>query len=633
MKTAILCAALVLAAGAAMAQPSDPFTEALSQVGMTADDLRFDQDEMATWQGDRWRLDYFTLYHKNPLRLPQHAELIQAELGAHLTNLPRLLAFAGRRIDQPIRRGLIGDQLAQYAVQADSLPLFSITGKRNVLLGPEFASLRDGIDLFYRLIDDKQSLFRQAVNEIDDDGDREKLWEFFLYDSTKHLDKVEELYERLDMGRMVGGAQDIAEALQRLADTLPWCTFPDYVVEISTGHGNIYVGTPEDDDFEYVQAPLLIVDGGGNDTYRFTGENTERPIAAIVDLSGDDMYISEDTTKPGIGGAVIGLSIVIDRAGNDRYTGHHLCQGGGLFGVGAVLDYAGNDIYASRYLSQGAGAFGLGILSDSSGADSLYCWSMAQGFGFTHGCGLVLNGAGADRYVAEDDTLFSAASQTGEHNNSLAQGVGFGRRADFLDGHSWAGGFGLLCDLSGDDRYQAGLFAQGCAYWFSVGMLLDGSGADSYSGIWYVQGAGAHFGVAYLDDFGGDDVYTATDNMAVGAGHDFTIGYLNERGGNDIYTVPNLSLGGGNANGIGIFHDHTGDDTYATKAGSTTLGRANGIDSGIRGVLHCFGVFIDGAGADSYREDWAGNNSRWIGPPSNAESPNPTAIGVGIDLE
>jgi len=161
-------------------------------------------------------------------------------------------------------------------------------------------------------------------------------------------------------------------------------------------------------------------------------------------------------------------------------------------------------------------------------------------------------------------------------------------------------------------------------------MLLDGCGEDSYNGIWYVQGSAAHFAIGYLDDVGGNDTYTATTNMAIGAGHDFSIGYLNERAGNDTYHAPNLSLGGGNANGMGIFHDHSGDDIYDTKAG-TTLGRANGSDTGPRKYLGCFGLFIDGGGNDSYKEPYAANASRWIGPRTNKDKPDPFEIGLGID--
>jgi hypothetical protein len=484
----------------------------------------------------------------------------------------------------------------------------------------------------YLMALDNDFFLKQALKDFDKDKDRKKLFEYFINDSADYNDFVEELAETLDFNRLMAGAEDFAELARRMADSLTPANFPDKKIEIKTRCGLVVVGSTGDDDFEYLVPPLLIVDGGGNDTYKISGYPDEYPLSIIVDLAGDDRYLSSDSTRPGIGGAVLGVALVIDKKGNDLYQGQNLTQGAGLFGVGAVLDYEGDDIYTARHYSQGCGAFGVGILSDSTGSDSLYCYTSSQGFGHTRGCGLLLNFEGNDRYVAEDSLIFNPSPQTAEHNASMAQGVGFGRRADYIDGHSWAGGVGILCDSRGDDIYSAGLFAQGCAYWFAVGMLLDGGGNDVYDGVWYVQGAGAHFAVGYLDDFAGDDRYNAAMNMAVGAGHDFTVGFFNERDGNDTYRVPNLSLGAGNANGIGIFYDHHGDDIYDTRGG-TTLGRANASDSGPRRYLGVFGIFVDGGGSDRYNENYATDNSRWIGPKSDSENPNPYEIGVGIDKD
>ncbi len=607
------------------------FDSALAQVGMNRDSVRFDFDEMATWGGDLWRTSYFTMLHRNPFKLPKYGELTLEELTRNVTNITALLSGAARRIDHPIRRGLIGDQLAAYVNYPDSTPKPSITDETNLLKGEEFAIVREKIDVLYRLVDDDNSYFMRGMEEINSDSNRQKLFDYFVHENEDYDDLVVELAGKTDFDRLYAGAEDFAEAIRRLADSVEYGGFPEKVTEMETPHGLIVVGTTGNDTYEYAKPPLLIVDGGGDDVYSFDGYPAASPLSAIVDVAGNDRYVSGDTTMPGIGGAVIGMSVVIDKSGNDRYEAANVGEGSGVFGVGIVLDYTGDDVYIGRSLCQGAGSFGIGILADSAGADSMYCIISSQAYAYTRGCGTLVNFEGNDIYVAEDDTLINPSSQTGEHNLSLAQGSAFGKRADFVDGHSWAGGAAVLCDVSGDDEYCAGLFAQGCAYWFSVGMLIDGGGNDRYNGVWYVQGAGAHFGVGYLDDFGGDDAYHATNNMAVGAGHDFTIGYFNERGGNDEYTVPNLSLGGGNADGIGIFHDYSGDDVYRTKGG-VTLGRAStAANQGPRVYLHTFGVFVDGGGEDSYDVDYAANGSRWVGPKSDAENPNPYEIGVGID--
>ncbi|HUV30759.1 MAG TPA: hypothetical protein VMY05_06715 [Acidobacteriota bacterium] len=603
---------------------------ALQQVGKTAEDIRFDQDEMATWGGDRWRLTCFTLFHRHPLKLLRHGEVNLEALTDDVTDITSLVTRAARLIDHPISRSLIGDQLSSYLIYPDSVPVPSITGSKNVLVGAQYRALRRRIDLIYRIADDDESFFKRGLKPVDKGKYRQGLYEYFVEDEPEYHDLVYELADKIDFNRMIAGAQDIAEAARRAVDSVELLSFPAFKVEIKTRKGLIVVGTSGDDTYDYLAPPLIIFDGGGNDVYRLAGYPDKYPLTVIIDVAGNDRYISNDSTKPGIGGAVIGMSVLIDLSGDDYYQAVNLAQGAGLFGIGAVMDLQGNDVYAARTFSQGAAAFGIGILADSSGNDSLFCLSSSQGFGYTRGCGLLVNYEGDDRYVADDADIVNPSPQTAEHNASLAQGVGFGKRADYIDGHSWAGGVGILCDGTGNDRYSAGLFAQGCAYWFAVGMLLDGGGDDDYSGVWYVQGSGAHFGVGYLDDFGGNDSYTATHNMAAGAGHDFTVGCLNERGGDDTYTVPNLSLGGGNANGIGLFLDHAGDDVYNTQAG-VTLGRANASAAGARRFLHVMGIFVDGGGNDTYREAYAGNRTRWIGPASDADHPSTFEIGVGID--
>ena len=603
---------------------------ALSQLGLTCEEVRFDQDEMANWGGDLWRTHYFTMFHKDPLKLPKYGQLNLKRFSNDVTDITRLLSWAGARVDYTVYRGLIGDQLEKYTSPPDSIPKPSITERKNVLQDEKFSLLRAKIDLLYSIAEDTTHFFVNAVDDLKKHVSRQELFEYFVEENEEYDQLIEEVASTADFNRLYAGAQDIAEAVRRIADSLEFASFPKNKTEIFTERGLIVVGTSGSDFYEYSLPPLLIIDGGGDDVYRFSGYPEVYPLSVIIDLSGNDKYVSSDTTKPGIGGALMGMSVVVDKAGDDYYEGTTITQGCGIFGVGILLDHTGNDTYVAESYAQGCGAFGVGIMADSSGNDSLYCVVLSQGFGYSKGCGLLINYEGDDKYIAEDDSVINPSSQSKEHNSSLAQGVGFGKRADYIDGHSWAGGVGILCDIKGDDYYSAGLFAQGCAYWFAVGMLLDGDGDDSYNGIWYVQGSGAHFAVGYLDDFGGNDSYTAAMNMAIGAGHDFTVGYLNERGGNDTYDVPNLSLGGGNANGIGIFHDHSGDDVYTTHGG-TTLSRANVSKKGARELLHVFGIFIDGGGEDTYSEEYAKNNTRWISPKTDPEGKNPYQIGVGID--
>jgi hypothetical protein len=322
----------------------------------------------------------------------------------------------------------------------------------------------------------------------------------------------------------------------------------------------------------------------------------------------------------------------MDMDGNDRYEGKDICQGAAIFGASLLYDRRGDDVYRAEMLAQGAGLFGIGILIDSAGNDSLYSHQQSLGFGYTQGVGMLVNGSGDDTYIAEDSIPLDRSSQSKDHNVTMAQGAGYGRRADYIDGHSWAGGVGILADLGGDDSYSCGVFGQGVGYWYAVGMLLDAQGADRYKGVWYVQGAAAHFAVGVLNDAGGNDTYEASMNMAHGAGHDFSLGWLIEWQGDDTYRSPNLSLGSGNDNGIGICWEFGGNDSY-TSVTDVSLGASRGASSGLRSTLTTMGIFIDEAGTDQYngktpaKNSWQWNNfavKTW--PPSRL-------IGVGLDKE
>ncbi|MFZ1682696.1 MAG: hypothetical protein WAU88_01065 [Candidatus Zixiibacteriota bacterium] len=630
MKRLILVIAISLFPTLVASQDFSLFDSAMAQVGLTGQDIRFDQDEMATWGGDQWRLTYFTMFHRNPLKLPKYGQMNLEAFTADCGNISALIANGGRKIDCPVRRGLVADQMGDFLAHPDPLSFSAYAKNHHLLEGAQFDKLKFGLDLLCALIDDSTFSLTKAYQSVDRAKSQQQVFSYFVSDGQQYNDEMEQLAGKVDLNRVIGGAEDISEALKRLADSSGSMTFPDKRIDLPMNQGLIVIGSTADDDYFFSSPPLLILDPGGNDTYAISGYSSAYPLSAIVDLAGNDHYLSADSSRPGIGGAVLGMSVVIDRSGDDRYDGVNVTQGCGMFGVGVVMDNNGNDTYRCKSNAQGCGVFGVGILSDSLGNDSLYCWSNAQGYGYTKGCGLCINYAGSDTYIAEDSIIFSPGQQTKEHNSSLAQGVGFGKRADYVDGHSWAGGVGILCDIKGDDKYRAGLFAQGCGYWFALGMLLDGDGNDDYLSTWYTLGSGAHFAIGYLDDFAGNDRYNATMNMSIGSGHDFTIGYFNERSGNDVYFIPGLSGGGGNFQGIGIFHDWNGDDIY-NSSGRFMLGGAQGLLQGARAYLNTYGIFIDGGGKDSYKETWSRNGTLWIGPKSNPDKPNPYEIGVGID--
>lgn len=433
------------------------------------------------------------------------------------------------------------------------------------------------------------------------------------------------LIDTTDWNRLTEGALIMAAAIDRTS--LKWGTdfTAPFTFSWDTPAGRVVLNGGQND----VYPPgsyLLILDAGGDDTYATAASATyNTPVSIVIDRAGHDRYAS---AEPGaIACGCLGYAFLLDAAGNDRYVTNAAGLGTGVFGTGILIDRAGNDSYQSRLLGQGAGVMGIGILNDLSGNDSYQCALQAQGFGGPRGFGALIDGTGNDRYVADDTKIDNPSPQTAAHNTSLAQGCGFGRRAHPGDGHSLAGGIGLLVDGQGDDQYQAGVFGQGVAYWYALGLLVDFSGNDTYEGVWYNQGAAAHYAVAALVDLAGNDRYRATMNQSQGHGRDFSTGWLHDRGGDDTYTCGGTAQGSSNMNGLGFLWDEDGNDTYDAPP-DISFGYAGDGRPESSGL----GVFLDAGGDDRFTGAAATGrakpHTRWQQPPLPAQ---PLARGVGED--
>ncbi len=642
----------------------------LAAAGLARATCRFDPLDAALYGGGEFRLPYFDALHQDPLRIPYHARVVRETVARSAGSLAPLVTFAGIRIGEGTRLDLMGDPLkaeAEAAAKPGALAavvmeMLKVGGKplpraqaaqitrslagvpaetqklAALLLSTEVRALRWRTKALAGL---PKPVLGRAFAAITAPADNE--------DDLAQDEAMEEVQRRIDLKHLLVGAELLSYGLDKAA-AAPEQPAVRFACDVDTPLGRIAVHGSQDDTYE-PRAYLLILDTGGADTYRAGGGNTSASHGAsiIVDLAGNDRYASApamDATPlaqlparkgrraPAFGGGVLGYGMVLDRAGADLYRSAGCTQGFGAFGTGALLDLSGDDHYDCHTLGQGAARFGVGVLADRVGADDYKCFTTSQGFGETKGFGLLADmGADKDAYEANDTVIDFPSPQSAQHNATLAQGMGYGRRADYTDGHSLSGGVGVLADDGGANSYACGIFGQGVGYWYGVGMLLSGVGNDTYTGAWYVQGSEAHFAVGVLDDAGGNDTYKATMNMAQGAGHDFGIGFLLDRGGNDRYEAPNLSLGGGNANGIGLFWDASGDDTYVV-APSVTLGSGT-KDATVKGTLReraiTLGLFLDTGGRDTYPAAIPGarDNARW----SMQDAPLPAIRGAGLDVD
>ncbi|MBQ0104978.1 MAG: hypothetical protein KBT47_02955, partial [Armatimonadetes bacterium] len=251
-------------------------------------------------------------------------------------------------------------------------------------------------------------------------------------------------------------------------------------VEISSGQDNVYKMTDS----------FLVIDFSGNDTYGagYGGCDFKKPVSVIIDLKGNDRYITDKSSSFGAG--VMGWGFLADLEGDDEYFADSFSMGAGYGGVGILLDYKGNDKYSGNICVQGSSANGIGYLRDFEGNDTYYAYEYAQGFGGPGGVGVLADDKGNDVYTAEDKDIVNPSPQTADHNTSMSQGAGFGYRNENI-----AGGIGMLADREGDDIYSCGVFGQGISYWYSLGFLIDSKGNDTHNAVWYCYGAAAHYSV------------------------------------------------------------------------------------------------------------------------------------------
>ncbi len=474
---------------------------------------------------------------------------------------------------------------------------------------------------------------------------------------TRTLDRL----ATFDRARMAYASQILAVHLERALEE--WRTAPDkdkalgevqLPLRLASGNGSILLYGPGDDEAVIPADTKLSIDLGGDDGW--TGsmgagwENGTR-IGVHLDLGGNDRYRAEAPASLACG--MGGIGIVVDEAGDDTYFGVASNLGCGWFGTGLLLDLAGNDSYRSQGpWGQGAGHMGVGALVDLAGDDDYECTEQSQGLGGTLGTGLLIDLLGNDTYVARDDGNISEL-YLGQ-SVAMSQGCGYGRRADIGDGHSLAGGVGILVDGAGDDRYHAQVWAQGCGYWWGLGILEDRGGDDAYQNGKYSAGAAAHFALGVCIDLAGNDMHNATNvgakNQFQGHARDGSIGVFVDGDGDDGYDVNNNCAGSADLNSIALFWDRRGEDRYTFHPTDIEdKDKPNGWnDTGAFGTstryppffsfrddLPSWGIFLDTGGRDTYANERPAKG--WVPTPAAdgatwKPQSGPLVFGLGYDL-
>ncbi len=385
----------------------------------------------------------------------------------------------------------------------------------------------------------------------------------------------------------------------------------DIIAYRETRHGPVVIGGRRAT--HYNGRAAFILAHGGNDTYSYAAATLDgkRGLSMVVDVAGKDEYITEEHGS--LAAARLGVSLLFDLSGNDRYKGTRRVQGFGGGGVALLWDERGKDAYTSEENAQGSAFFGLGLLVDREEDDAYASWLHAQGFGLTKGLGALLDGCGNDTYTATGHYPCTYGQEGVFHASSQGHGTGL-RRYKNAAAPLYGGGIGLLCDAAGDDRYDAGNFSQGCGYFFGYGILADRSGDDWIRGSRYTQGTGAHQAMGIVINDEGDDEYISSVAANQAGTWDVTAGMFLDFEGNDSYKSDGLAQAGTAQTAFALLYDGGGSDKYFANGndcqGSTGSYEYHDIQS--------FSFFLDlGGGKDKYNRPKRKDNTifleKWYG--------------------
>ena len=612
--TAILLCVLALASTSVFALDSNELRAVelgLRALRMTPVDLAFKKDMTES----EFILHPARVFLQSPLMLPESGEAILHVIKSvnsldSATSFPRVMLNVSLK-SAPTRHVAISSNLPPAVAQAvDEIYSAALSVK------PVNKKLRPALDAFavesLRL--DKDAAELDAWDKLG--MDTRALRELLKRDEQLELQDAElgtavlEAADGFDLPEQMSAFWRVANAANRAVSSLRTTKFTgEFQIEQDTELGKIIIGGVGRN--VYTNEAFLIIDLGGDDIYLNSAGGANglvgRPVSVVIDLAGNDHYISRQSFSQGAG--LFGIGILADCGGDDVYVAKHLSQGAGFSGCGLLADYGGHDSFEADTFCQGAGMFGAGVLWQRGGNTTYRANQMTQGFGGVQGCGLLLDEAGNDVYVAGGK---EACPWTPGHYFTLAQGMGFGMRP-FA-----GGGVGVLCDLKGDDRYVADVYGQGVSYWYAVGMLLDAEGNDSYEAYQYVQGAGIHLSSGLLMDWTGNDQYTARA-LCQGTAHDYSVGILVDRAGNDRYMGDSTAQGGAINNSFALLLDCAGDDFYAGH--DPNLSQGSGHDGGKR-EYGSIALLLDLAGRDTYSQGQT-NGMMWLKP----------LYGAGLDCE
>ena len=414
--------------------------------------------------------------------------------------------------------------------------------------------------------------------------------------------RLVDLMEKMDRGALISAADalvpltdpDLLEQLKHYPDRgdvyVPGIT-GHVVAKIETPAGLIVIGGKEPNtyDLDYIGDLALVIDLGGDNTYRDGTVSIERPLLVNVNLGGRNVYRS---AKPGVqGGAILGVSMIVNTEGGNQYDANDLAQASAIGGVGIIVEFGGHNAYRAVRRVQAQAIGGVGIIVSHGGSNTYHAGMWGQGLGGPLGFGIIDGIRGEDHYYLGGLYTNSYKPETPGYEG-FGQGVGAGIRqvAD--------GGIGMLLNGGSHNVYEFDYLSHGGGYWCALGFARDFGGYSKcliarknfYGGERtesLFQRFGCGWGCHYAQGFCFDDKGHSTFEgsiMGSGMAWDCSVGALCVFGGDNHFEAANSLVQGCGAQGsLGILYQY-GDDSefkgYGQGYASSNLTYHNPNDCG-----------------------------------------------------
>ncbi len=388
-----------------------------------------------------------------------------------------------------------------------------------------------------------------------------------------------DLMEKMDRGAMVTAAEALVPLSDPdLLDQLK--NYPDdgdvvvagvsghVVARIDTPAGAIIIGGKEPNtyDLDSLNDVALVIDLGGENTYYDGTVSVERPLLVNLNLGGHNVYHS---AKPAVqGGSILGVSMIVNTEGGNRYDANDLAQASTIGGVGIIVEFGGQNTYRGVRRVQAQAIGGVGIIISHGGGNSYHAGMWGQGLGGPLGFGILDDIQGGDHYYLGGLYTNSYKPETPGYEG-FGQGVGAGIRqvAD--------GGVGMLLNGGGHSVYEFDYLSHGGGYWCGLGFARDFGGyskrliarknfygSDRTESLFqrFGCGWGCHYAQGFCFDDKGHSTFEGSI-MGSGMAWDCSLGALCVFGGDNHFEAANSLVQGCGAQGsVGILY-HYGDNS------------------------------------------------------------------------